>query len=85
MFEKYTSERLLRELPRSLLNFLWYIWETYSNPGETEFHITLDGDASGQKFIIHSTGETVTEAFGCHIDADIVIRKVGARFFMEYR
>lgn len=86
MNETYTSERLLRELPRPLLNFLWYLWETYSDPSESEFRITLQagGDANSQRLLIRSTGITATQNFGCSIDAEIAVRKCGTKFFMEY-
>jgi len=86
MFEKYTSERLPRELPRPLLNFLWYLWETYNDPCGIEFRVTLQdsGDISSQQFLIHSVGIAVTQNFGGSVNAEIVVRKDGTRYFMEY-
>lgn len=86
MLDTYTSERLLQEFPRPLLNFLWYVWHTYYDPSESEFRVTLQnsGDASSQQFLIHSAGVNVTQNFGCSIDAEIVVRKDGTRYFMEY-
>ena len=85
MFDKYTSERLLQELPRPLVNFIWYLWEINYDPNAAEFRVTLqDGGSDGQRFIIHSTGSTVTQNFGPGIDTEIVIRRAGERYFMEY-
>ena len=86
MHDKYTSEKLLRELPRPLLNFLWYLWDTYSNPEALEFRILIKAasDADGQLFIINSIGKTVTQDLGYNIETDIVIRNNGTRFFMEH-
>lgn len=86
MIETFTSERLLRELPRPLLHFLWYLWDTYCDPSELEFRITLqgDGDVNGKRLTIHATGATLTQDFGCAVNADILIRKIGTRVFMEY-
>lgn len=86
MPNRYTSEQLLQELPRPLLNFLWYLWDTYCDPDDPEFRITLQDteDTNGQRFFIHGNGKTLTQDFGCHIAADIVIRKDGARYFMGY-
>lgn len=82
---QYTAEQLLHDLPRPLLNFLWYLFDTYSVPGEMEFVITLqDGDGSGQRFVIPCACVDITKNFGCHITADIAIRECGTRFFMEY-
>lgn len=47
MHDCYTSEKLSRELPRPLINFLWYLWETYGNPNESEFRIALQNDSEG--------------------------------------
>ena len=63
MYEKYVSEKLLRELPRPLLNFLWYLWDTYSYTDLSEVRILLRGteDANGQCFTVHTTSETIIE------------------------
>ena len=86
MLDNYTSEKLLRELPRPLLNFLWYLWETYDGLCSPEFRITLQSaeNVNAQSFYIQSTGKTITQDFGCCINADIVIRKEGTKYFMEY-
>jgi hypothetical protein len=86
MTEKYTSERLARGLPRPALNFIWYLWDTYNDPGMTEFRVTLQAgdEADGQRFVIHSAGTSFTQDFGCAIDADIAVRVAGERVFMEY-
>lgn len=86
MHEKYTSKRLLWELPRPLLNFLWYLWDTYNDPCDSEFRVALrnSDDADGQQFVIHSAGITVTQSFGCSVNAEIAVRKDGTRCFMEY-
>jgi len=85
MFEKFTSERLVRELSRSMLNFLWYLWDAYHDPSKSEFRISLQADnASEQGFTIPSAGITTTQNFDCRLNAEIVIRRAGARCFMEY-
>ena len=84
MSTAFTSERLLREHPRPLLNFLWYLWETNYDPCETEFRITLQNDNKGQQFLIHSTGDIITQDLGCCVNAEIVVRKCCTRYFMDY-
>ena len=85
MPEKYTSEHILREIQRPLINFLWYLWDIYYDPCEKECRITLqDGGVCGQRFIIYSSGEIITQDFGSYIDADIAIRKYNEMIFMEY-
>ena len=86
MLGKYTSEKLLRELPRPMIHFLWYLWDTYRGLGCSAFRITLQdtGETHGQRFIIRSNGESITRDFGCRVDADIAIRMEGTRYFMEY-
>lgn len=84
MPEKFTSEQLLKELPRPLLNFLWYLWDTYYVPCDTEFRITLEADSvAGQRFIIPSANVTITQDFGCSVNTAIIIRRHGTRVFME--
>ena len=85
MSSSYTSERLLRELPHPLINFIWYLWETYCNPNEQEFRVALhDSGADGQQFVINSAGTAITKNFDCCVETDIAIRKVEDRYFMEY-
>ena len=86
MPEKYTSERLRQDLPRPLLNFLWYLWDTYYVPKGEEFRISLQdtGNAQGLRFTIYPTGETTTKDFDCRANVSIAFRKEGARVFMEY-
>lgn len=85
MFEKYTSERLLHELPRPTINFLWYLWEINNGPNETEFRISLQDQGTGcQQFFVRSTGISIIENLGCRLNAEIAIRQFGTRYFMEH-
>ena len=83
MNERYISERLLQELPRPLVNFVWYLWEMYGDADNAVFRVTIT-DADGQRFYVHATGDTIIQDFGCRTDADIAIRREGSRAFMEY-
>jgi hypothetical protein len=85
MPEKFTSDQLARELPRPLLNFLWYLWETYHSPWESECRVTLrDGGADGLRFEVSPAGVSVAKDFGCRKEAEIAIRRYGSAYFMEY-
>ena len=86
MAEKYTSQRMISELPHPMINFLWYLWEVYYIPTGGEFRITLSstGDLNNQVFVIHTTDETITQNFNCAVNAGVVVRKCGQRYFMEY-
>ena len=86
MPNKYTSERLLHDLPRPMLNFLWYLWDIYYDPSTPDFRITLqiDEPTNKQHFIIHTTGDVTTQDLGFSINAEIVIRTCGTRCIMEY-
>jgi hypothetical protein len=86
MFDTFTSEQLIQELPRPLLNFLWYLWELYGDSALQEFRITVQSKAetAGQQFAIPSADVTITQNFGCALDAEIAIRKISEWYFMEY-
>ena len=83
--ERYISERLLQEILRPLINFLWYLWEAYGDLCESDFRISVeDSGADGQRITVQSAGITVIQHFGHCPDVEIAIRKCGARYIMEY-
>ena len=86
MPNKYTSEQLLQDLPRPMLNFLWYLCYIYYDPSSPEFRVTLqiDEPTSKQRFTVHTTGDVTIQDFGCSINAEILIRTDGTRCIMEY-
>ena len=86
MPNKYTSEQLLQDLPRPMLNFLWYLWDIYHDPSKPEFRVTLqiDEPTGKQQFTVHTTGDVTIQDLGCNINAEIVIRTCGTRCIMEY-
>ena len=85
MLEKFTSERLLQELPRPVINFIWYLWEVYNHSSKSEFYVILqDGGAGKQQFFIPAVDLTISQDFDCNINVSIVIRNGGFRVFMEH-
>ena len=82
MVEKYVSEQLLKDISRPLLNFLWYLWETYCDAMESRF--TLQSDGQSQQVTIHAAGKTITKDLGSNMNAGIVIYRFGADAYMTY-
>jgi len=83
MAEKYVSERLLNELPKSLINFIWYLWEVYSDPTIKESLFLLQAGKSGQRVIIPQINKCIEQDFGTAIDVTILIRRDGSKFYMS--
>ena len=83
MTEKYVSERLLNEMPRPLINFLWYLWEMYCNPVAGDIIFVLRSGDNGQQVTMPLIGKTVEQEFGASIDSTILIRKEGSKYFMS--
>lgn len=85
MQEKYVSERLMKEEPQSLINFLWYLWETYCEKDkESRFLLQTEGDESRLNITICSIGKTITENFGTSINSTIVVHIDGSNCYMSY-
>ena len=85
MLDKYLSERLLNEIPRPVINFIWYLWDVYHSPCETEFQVLLRVEEGlNQQFIIYSVGISISQDFNYSINTDIAIRKEGLRIIMEH-
>ena len=83
MTEKYVSERLVNEMPRPLINFLWYLWEAYCDPIiQDNIFLLYPGD-SGQRVTVLLVEKTVELEFGTAIDSIIVIRKEGSKYYMS--
>jgi len=82
--QKYVSERLIKEVPKSLTNFLWYLWETYCEEKESRFTLQAEGDESRLNITICSIGKTITQDFGVNINATIVVRKNTDGCYMSY-
>ena len=83
MAEKYVSAQLLNELPRALINFLWYLWEVYCDPDIEESLFTLRKVNSGQRVMIPQINATFKQDFDTAVDAEIVIRKEGSNYYMS--
>ena len=83
MAEKYVSERLLNELPNSLINFIWYLWEVYCDPAIEESLLLLQSGSSSQRVFIPQINKSVEQDFGTVIDAIIVIRRDGSNYYMS--
>ena len=83
MAEKFVSERLLDELPNSLINFIWYLWEVYCDPAIEESLLSLQSGISGQRVIITQINKSVEQDFGTAIDATIAIRRDGSKYYMS--
>ena len=83
MAEQFVSERLLNELPKSLINFILYLWEVYSDPTVKESMFLLQPGKSGQRVIISQINKSVEQDFGAAIDATILIRRDGSKYYMS--
>jgi hypothetical protein len=83
MVEKYVSERLLDELPRSLVNFIWYLWEAYCDPDAPESVFLLKPGESSQRVVMPQFDKSIEQDFGASIDATILIRGDGSKYYMS--
>ena len=83
MIEKHVSERLLNEVSRSLINFLWYLWDVYCDPTAKESVLLLQVGKNGQLITIPTVNKTVEQDFDTAIDGTIVIRKEGCKYYMS--
>ena len=83
MAEKFVSERLLKELPNSLINFLWYLWEVYCDPATEESRFVLQSGKSGQRVIIPHIDKSFEQDFGTAIDVTILIHRNGSDYYMS--
>ena len=85
MDDNYVSEELLKEIPQSLINFLWYLWDVYCDPGSEASLLLLQAEDGGQRVTIHPEIMTVKQDFGTTITATILIRKKGSKYYMSRR
>ena len=83
MIEKFVSEQLLSQMPLPLLNFLWYLWDVYCDPNSAESILLLQPGEGCQRVTIPMAGKTVEQDFGTYIDATILIRKDGTKYYMS--
>jgi hypothetical protein len=83
MVEKYVSEGLLNELPRSLINFIWYLWEAYCDPDAPESVFLLKPGESCQCVVIPQFDKSIEQDFGTSINATIQIRRDGSSYYMS--
>jgi hypothetical protein len=83
MVEKYVSEGLLNELPRSLINFIWYLWEVYCDPAIEESVFLLQPGESGQRVVLPQFDKSIEQDFGTSIDATILIRRDRLSYYMS--
>ena len=83
MAEKYVSERLLNELPKSLINFIWYLWEVYYDPTAKESLLILQPGSRGQRVVIPQLDKSIEQDFGTAIDVTILIRRDGSKYYMS--
>lgn len=85
MQEKFNDEKVIRELPNALINFLWYLWETYCNNEETIFVLSQsDSGESRQTVRICAVDKSITKDFGISINAEILIQKNNNDFCMSF-
>ena len=83
MGEKYISELLLNELPNSLINFIWYLWEAYFDTATEESLFLLQSGKGGQRVILPQLNKFIEQDFGTAIDAIILIRRDGSNYYMS--
>ena len=83
MVEKHVSERLLNEISNSLINFLWYLWDVYCDHAAEESTLLLQVSNNGQLVTIPTVNKTVEQAFDTAVDATIIIRKDGLKYYMS--
>ena len=85
MDDNYVSEELLKEIPQSLINFLWYLWDVYCDPDSEVSLLLLQAEDDGQRVTIHPEIMTIKQDFGTAITATILIRKEGSKYYMSRR
>ena len=83
MTKRYVSEKLLNEMPRSLTDFIWYLWEVYCDPDAKESRFLLQSDGNGQRVTIPLIDKTVVQDFGTAFNTVILIRKCGSKYYMS--
>ena len=83
MGEKYVSDLLLNELPNSLINFIWYLWEVYFDTATEESLFLLQSGKDGQRVIIPQLNKSIEQDFGTAIDGIILIRRDGSDYYMS--
>ena len=85
MIERFVSEDLLDEVPRPLINFIWYLWDVYCDEAgdEGESLFVLEPGEAGQRVTLQRTGKTVEQDFGTEVAAVILVRKKGMKRCMS--
>jgi len=74
---------LLNELPKSLINFIWYLWDVYYDPNDKESLFILQPGSSGQSVILPHINKSIEQDFGTAIDVTILIRRDGSKYYMS--
>jgi hypothetical protein len=83
MIEKYVSLDLLNKLPKSLINFLWYLWEIHDDPGEAQSLIYLQQGDNGQQITFVASSKVIEQNFGTAVNATVTIKKESEKYFMS--
>jgi len=84
MVKKFISKQISDEIPSPLINFIWYLWETYCD-SDNESIFMLSPCTKGQRVTILHTGMSTEQDFGTAITATILIRKSGDNFYMSLK
>jgi hypothetical protein len=75
-YDKYVSDVLIGELPKSLINIIWYIWELYCDQSNKENVLIFRPTNGKQRIIIPEINKTFEQDFGMEaIGATIFIRR----------
>ena len=85
MIEKYVSECLIGEIPKPLINFIWYLWEAYCPPTIKECQFLLQTGENGQRVTIPQINKSFEQDFGTAIDVVVLIRREMEKCYMSRR
>ena len=81
--EKLISDDLAKELPKSLVNFLWYIWELHLGEDADEVVFCIETFDEGLNINVPTLGKVFKQDFAATINATIVILKHEQKYYMS--
>ena len=84
MVKKFISKQISNEIPNPLINFIWYLWETYCSSSNESIFILVPCSKGQRVTILHTEISTVQD-FGTAITATIVVRKSGDNYYMSLK
>jgi len=84
MAKKIISKQISDEIPNPLINFIWYLWETYCDSADESIFMLIPC-TNGQRITILPLEKSTEQNFGTGITGTILIRKNGENFYMSLK